>query len=87
MELSRIKQLAGMPQLNEGSTAKRKPAEYVDSAEATDEMYTVVEILNSKRLMAWAKSTDTNYGTKTVSDLKAAMAAFNSFIEKMDEAS
>ena len=60
--------------------------EFDDSVEATDFMYTVRDLLKSKALIKWAKDTDSNFSVDTLSSLKAAIKAYDKFLDTMEEA-
>lgn len=61
-------------------------AEYEDSGEFTDEFYTVVEIINSKRFAAWMKITDENYSTQCVPAYKELKAALKKVVDEIEAA-
>ena len=57
--------------LKEGNVNER----YRDSAEATDVMLDIQNKINDKNLTDWAKLTDKNFGTKSLSALTSAITA------------
>ena len=59
---------------------------YKDSAEATDVIYDLNQRLNDKKLLAWAKVTDSNLGANTVPLLRKAIKAYDLFVNEMDSA-
>jgi len=62
------------------------PAEYKDSAEFTEELSDVTEILNSPRMVKWMEMTDTHHGTLTGAKLALVHPALNDLWEELEKA-
>ena len=61
-------------------------SEFEGSDDASEFMYNINHMMNDKRLKAWTKDTDSNYGVKSAAALKAAQKAYSTFIDIMDTA-
>lgn len=62
------------------------PPKFEDSVDATEFMDTIHQMIKSKALKDWAKLTDQNYDTQTVSKLDKLRSAMLDFLDEIDKA-
>ena len=62
------------------------PTKFEDSSDATAFFDDIQTRMNARVLMQWAKSTDDNFDTGAVAKLKAAITAYNAFIDELGSA-
>lgn len=76
------RQVVNKPLLTEAAI----PTKFEDSSDATAFFEDIQTRMNARVLMQWAKSTDNNFDTNAVAKLKAAITAYNAFIDELESA-
>ncbi len=69
--------------LESNDLVKLSKSKFKDSVVATEFIETLTTLINSKALNLWAKETDKNFNTKTISLLKKSQKLFADFHEEM----
>lgn len=60
--------------------------EFEDSAQATEVLVLISQLLECPAVQAWAKITDTNFNTNTFEKLAEVNQVYDEFFEEMDSA-
>lgn len=67
--------------------SKSSPASFEDSAEATEFVERLAEMLHSPALEKWAKATDKNFGVKSWKILDDLIDGIDAFVDELESAS
>lgn len=65
---------------------KEHPVSFYDSVEATEYLDDVLSRMKTKAVSDWVKQTDKNFDVNSKDALKAAIIAFEKFINELEKA-